>query len=450
MLRVRLLVIVTLLASLALVPTAGAATTGTITSQTGWTTLATLAPGVTVSRNVITVAGYSGQRTLTRVSWTLGNGHVRLDATPVAVSRYGASQHSFAEGRISNLGASSSALAGINGDTFCSGCARNGGDLLHGLLVHDRRIYATGAGPEVGYTSTGSMVMGTAHAVPVLISLPGASANVAVWNALTLPGGQSIAGDQVAVLSRRGGTFTIPATSTALVLRGTITAYGSTSTVGAQFRHMLQMAVPYQDAADRVAGSSVSSEWVDAYRVSQNGGTATTAAMPVTGTLISGASVTVPHDGVVLVARKGTVAATGLAAAAGRHTVPVTLDDAGWNKAVSIMDGKFHMVSNGTAQTTYPGWSDSWPWYCQGTGRGCVRAVAATTSSQGWLVVETAAGGYGLTMPDYARVLTQLGATNAMGFDSNSHADFWRAGAAPITSSGSEPDAPAATMLSYH
>ena len=449
MLRVRLLAAISLLAALAVVPAAGAAATGTITSQTGWSTVATLAPGVTVSRNVITVSGYSGKRTLTRVSWALGNSHVGLDATPVALSRYGPAQHSFGEGRISSLGASSSALAGINGDTFCSGCARNGGDLLHGLLVHGRRIYATGSGPEVGYTPGGTMTMGDARAVPVHLSLPGASATIAVWNALTLPGGKAIAADQVAVLSRRGATFAIPAGSTAIVLRGAVTAYGSASTVGAEFRRMLEMAAPYQDTADRVAGSSVSSEWVDAYRVSQTGGTATTVAMPVAGGTISGTSVTVPHDGVVLVARTNTPAATGLAAAATRHTVPVALDDAGWNAATSIMDGKFQMISNGTAHTTYPGWPDSWPWYCQGVGRGCVRAVAATTATKGWLVVVNASG-YGLTMPDYARVLAQLGATNAMGFDGNSHADFWRTGAAPITSFGSEPDAPAATLLSYH
>ena len=86
----------------------------------------------------------------------------------------------------------------------------------------------------------------------------------------------------------------------------------------------------------------------------------------------------------------------------------------------------------------------------EGIGHGCVRAVMGTTASEGWMVVETAASGDGLTMPDYARVLAQLGATNVMGFDSNSHADFWRTGATPITSGGAEPPAPAATLLSYH
>ena len=449
MLRARFLAAACIVASLAAVPSAGAATSGTITSQTGWSTVTSLAPGVTVSRKQITVSGYSGTRTLTRVSWSLGNKHVRLDATPVAISRYGAGQHSFGEGKISNLGASSNALAGINGDTFCAGCARNGGDLLHGLLVHKRRIYATGSGPEVGYTAGGTMIMGTARAVPVHILLPGGSATIAVWNALSIPGA-SIAGDQVAVLSRRGGTFAIPSTSTALVLRGAITAYSAPSTVGAQFRRMLQMAVPYQDSNDRVAGSSVSSEWANAYRVSATGGTAATVSMPVSGGTVSGANVTVPRDGVVLVARNGTQAATGLAAAASRTGVSVTLSDVGWGAAATIMDGKFEMVSNGAAHTTYPGWPDSWPWYCQGVGHGCVRAVVATTPSEGWMVVESASGGNGLTMPDYARVLAQLGATNVMGFDSNSHADFWRSGASPITAFGYEPGAPAASMLSYH
>jgi phosphodiester glycosidase len=113
-----------------------------------------------------------------------------------------------------------------------------------------------------------------------------------------------------------------------------------------------------------------------------------------------------------------------------------------------VMDGKYQMVSHGRARTRYPGWSDSWPWYCQGVPRGCVRAVVATArQNQGWMVIVGGRNGAGLTMPDFARVLAQLGAVNVMGFDSNTHSDFWRNGAAPITAGGWEPPAPAATML---
>ena len=52
-------------------------------------------------------------------------------------------------------------------------------------------------------------------------------------------------------------------------------------------------------------------------------------------------------------------------------------------------------------------------------------------------------------MPDFARVLAQLGVSNAMGFDSNTHADFWRRGGTPITAGGWEPGAPAATLLHF-
>ena len=427
---------------------AGAAATGTITSSGRWVKVATLARGVTLSRRSVTVSGYPGKRLLTRVSWPLGDRHVRLTATPVVLSQYSGVAQSFAEGKISSLGGAIHALAGINGDTYCQRCARNGGDTLHGLLVRNRRIYASGAGPEVGYLPGGRMIMGSARAVPVRIMLPGGSSTIAVWNALSIPG-KSIATDQVAVLSRRHATFAIPATSTALILAGSITANSKATTVGAQFRRMLEMAAPYADAHTMVPGSSVTSEWANAFRISQTGGTAVTVGMPVSGGLISGASVNVPSNGVVLVAKNGTTAATDLQAAASHTTIPVTLDDAGWNLATNIMDGKYRMVAGGVAETTYPGWHESWPWYCQGVGTGCVRAATATTKTQGWQIVE-AAGTNGLTKPDFARVLQQLGATNAMAFDSNTHADFWAKHHTPISGNNTEPAVPAATLLSYH
>jgi hypothetical protein len=437
-------------ACLLVVPQAGASVPmGTITAQTGWSKLAQLAPHVTVSRKQVTVAGYSGPRTLTRVSWTLGNSHVRLDASPVVASSYGAGQHSFREGRISAYVPSFPAIAGINGDTFCQGCANNGGDLLHGLMVRNRRIYATGGGPEVGYLKAGRMMMGTVHAVPVRLALPGLSASIAVWNALSIPG-RTMQTDQVAVFSKRGASVVVPSGSTALTLTGKITVDGGATTVGGAFRRMLEMAVPYQDTSDKVTGPAGASEWVDAYRISQTGGTPQSLPMPVKGPVTSGGTVVVPRNGVVLVAPTASSAGTALQAAAAKPAVQVALDDRGWTRAASMMDGKHQMVVNGVAQTRYPGWPDSWPWYCQGPGRGCVRAAVGESSTRGWLIMETAANGNGLTMPDFSRVLAQLGATNAMAFDSNTHADFWRKGASPITAGSGEPGAPTTTALRYH
>src|SRR6059058_1467282 len=120
MLQLRSLSLLALAGLGVLVPSAGASVSvGSIAAQSGWSTIGTLAPGVTVSRETVTVAGYRGTRTLTRIGWALGNRHVQLDATPVVPGGYGPAQHSFAEGSISGYGRSTGALAGINGDTFC-------------------------------------------------------------------------------------------------------------------------------------------------------------------------------------------------------------------------------------------------------------------------------------------------------------------------------------------
>jgi hypothetical protein len=426
-----------------------AAPVGSITSQTGWRLVARLGRNLTVSHKTITVAGYRGTRTLTKITWLLGSPRVSLTAAAVAPRGYDGSENSFAEGRISGLARHSRTLvAGINGDTFCPGCARNGGDLLHGLLIHSRRLLTDGSGPAVGYLAGGRMLMGNLHAAPVRIALPNGKATVGVWNALAIPG-RSMLGDQLAVFTKPGLSVAIPSTSTAVVVTGAVSVDGLPSTAGAQFGNMLRWTVPYENSSDRVVGPAGGLEWVDAYRIVQGGGTPETATMPVSAGTVSGADVTVPADGVVLVAPTTSTAGQGLIAAAQAGLIDVPLDDNGWGAATNVMDGKFQMVANGVAQTRYPGWSDSWPWYCQGTGWGCVRAAIGTKGAHGWLVVVKGKYGTGLTMPDFARVLVQLGVSNAMGFDSNTHADFWRRGGKPITADGWEPGAPAATLLHF-
>jgi hypothetical protein len=427
---------------------------GTVTYQSGWKTVATLQPGVVVQHEQIRVAGYDGTRTLTRVSWTIGNPHVELVASPTALPAYDGADQSFAEGQISRFGTSVGALAGINGDTFCEWCGQGWTDTLHGLLVENRLIYSLGAnGPEVGYTPAGGMIMGTARAVPFELALPGEPATIAVWNRLTLPSGHAIGADQVAVYTTVGSHVALPAGTVGLVLAGATTETGgATSTPHTLLMGLIRMAVPYADASTKVTGAGDSKEWVDAYRISQTGGSAVTATLPVAGELLTGGSgvtVAIPAGGVVVVARGGTPAATGLASAASAGDVSVRLDDRGWGSAASIMDGKFQMVRGGVAQTTYPGWPDSWPWYCGGAASGgCVRTAVATAGTKGWMIVVSGAWGEGLTMPDFGRVLAQLGATNAMGFDANTHAEFWRRGGSPIDADGRyEPPVPATTTL---
>ena len=430
-----------LAASGLVVPSATAGVvSGTITHASGWHRIATLAPGVSVQRETISVAGYRGLRTLTRIVWTLGDSHLSLGAGPAAPSSYDGGDESFGEAPISQYGRDLGALAGINGDTYCEWCGRNG-DTLHGLLVRNRLIYAVGDGtnPEVGYTSGGTMLMASAEAVPVRVALPGGSAIVAVFNRRTLPSGSAIGSDQLAVF-----------TSGRVDLGG---GYEGLAVTGAAkvFSTLLRPAAPYDDPATKVVGSAGLKEWAVAYRVAARGGTAVTASLPAAGGVASSGSLVVPSGGAVLVARSGTAAATGLASAASAGHVSMPVSDAGWAAAASIMDGKFQLVVGGRARTAEPSWPDSWPWWCQGPGQGCERtAVGTDRFGHGWLIAVTASGGTGLTTPDFARVLAQLGALQAMGFDANTHAELWRRGGAPIDYPGyGEPTVPEATTLVY-
>ncbi|HUZ83094.1 MAG TPA: phosphodiester glycosidase family protein [Gaiellales bacterium] len=295
------------------------------------------------------------------------------------------------------------------------------------------------------------MIMGQARAVPVQVGYPGGSATIAVWNSATLPGGGAIAPAQLAVFTAQGASVAVPADGVAVSLGGSAAVTGAAaSSPRAVLAGLLRMAVPYRDSGDRTVGPAGVREWVNAYRISQTGGLAVTATLPVLCGPVSAATVTVPAGGAVLVAGGGTAAANGLAAAATVGRVTVRLDDRGWGAATGVMDGKFEVVRGGVAQTSYPGWADLWPWSCRGNGSGCLRTVLATDRhGHGWMIAVSAANGYGLTMPDLGRVLAQLGAVSAMAFDANTHAALWRRGAAPVSSYGYEPRVPATTTLRY-
>ena len=64
-----------------------------------------------------------------------------------------------------------------------------------------------------------------------------------------------------------------------------------------------------------------------------------------TGTCAAGVQLTVPADGVVLVAKANTIAANGLAArAANGGSLNVLTDDPGWEQVTDTMGGKPQLV----------------------------------------------------------------------------------------------------------
>ena len=122
------------------------------------------------------------------------------------------------------------------------------------------------------------------------------------------------------------------------------------------------------------------------------------------------------------------------------------MSDQGWGSVDDVMDGKFQLIRDSVAKTAYPGWSDPWPWSCMGSGYGCYRTAVGRNGNTGFLAIVGASHGYGgLTTADFARVLRSLGATQAMGFDANSAAEFTRNGKSPMltrTAGGSSPPPP--------
>ena len=89
---------------------------------------------------------------------------------------------------------------------------------------------------------------------------------------------------------------------------------------------------------------------------------------------------------------------------------------------------------------------DPWQWACGG---GCWRPALVRSGNSAWMILIGGRGGAGLTMPKFARVLADMGATDAMGFDNNNSAELWRPGHRPITGYGYERLLPTATTLSY-
>jgi hypothetical protein len=157
----------------------------------------------------------------------------------------------------------------------------------------------------------------------------------------------------------------------------------------------------------------------------------------------------VPAGGALFVVRNGGAAAVGLAAIVARTTpiVSITGDAAGWANVDDVMGGKPQLVTNGNAVTTRPASVDPWQWTCGG---GCWRpALVRSSGGQGWFILAGSSDGGGLTMPAFARVLKQLGARQAMGFDNNGSAELYRPPSWVRTAYGYQRDLATATGLFY-
>jgi hypothetical protein len=428
-------------AVLAAAPMAAAA--GPIQSGLGSPAVKTLRPGVTLSTYTVTVldAGVMRNEKIYKVAWSIGDTHVQLNSA-ILGGTY-SDDYSIRLNRISSWYASSglgsSMTAAINGDFFADSNRHGGAGVPSGMLVHGRTIYAFGwGGPGVGYMPSGDMVMGRPMARPTVISLPGGkTATVGAFNGLTT-NGVAIHGDQVAAYVTAGARVTVGTGYVGYLVPSTL------------LRTTLQGA---RGGYKFTTGLNVN-ETVAAFRFALANVAQTTAAMPTSqpaacpnGTCAAGVTLTVPSTGVVLIAKAGSVAATGLSARAlTSAAVNVSVDSAGWQTVSDVMGGKPQLVTNGQAIAQRPGYVDSWQW----DNAHWRPAVVRSTNGQGWLVVAGGSNGVGIKATTWAKMLVQMGAKNAMGFDNNSSTELFRPGVSPLTAYGYERYIPSATYLSYH
>lgn len=393
----------------------------------------TLKPGLVQYRYrlVINDDGVRRVQTLYKIAWSYPSTHIALHSGVLGTVSNGWIR----DNPISSWATWSrpgGLVAAINGDMFDDQYTVGRPD---GLLVHQRTVDDFGwGGPGVGYLANGSMVMGRPSAVPALIKVGAHSLTVGAYN------GKPLHNDQIGVYSGTASVtvppgfvgFTLDSTALLNLLHG--------SKGGFKFR----------------SGSNVA-EIVNGFRFSVPGGTHSDASMAL-GQVAeclgiackSGTVIPTPAGGVVVLARKGSLAAVSLAAKlAANAPIAVATDDNGWARVTDTMGGKPQLVRNGVPQTLLLPYVDPWQWQ-YAHWRPAIAQKGNTAKGQGWMVLVGGPNAVGIRGSTFSRLLVQMGATNAMGFDNNSSAELYRPGVNPITAYGFERQIPAATYLTFN
>jgi hypothetical protein len=405
----------------------------------------TLKPGVTLTHYRATMRSGPTQD-IYRLSWNLGDPHVQLLAEPLS---HPTSTGSIQLNTISNWAAAAAPagfLGALNADFFSQGSNWRYGK-PSGMLVRGRHIYDFGTGgPAVGYKPAGRMVLGSPIARAVKITLTeGHTATIAAFNPSST-GLSSIKGDQVAV--KTGSTARVPSGWVGVVVTNANPGF---------FADMLRGSEQSANATGLKTG-----ETVRAFRLGEGTGVTTTTQLQVLNTAICGGyvctgQITVPLAAgqSLLIARSGHFAQSGLVQRANgsAHALTISTDTPRWAGVSDVMGGKPRLVKDG--RVSYPApWvnppmmsSDGWQWdYAHW------RPAVAETATRGWLII-TGGVHYGDGVPgwNWGKMLVQLGARNAIGFDNNSSTELYVPGRGTWTfSPGWQRQITEATALAYH
>ena len=402
----------------------------------------TLKPGVTLVHSRITVRGVFGAQEVYKLTWKLGNKHVSLHSS--LLGAYDSSSSWITDHQISHLasaGGPPGLIAAMTGDYSIYKSWSPMRSVTTGILVQDRRVFKVGRGTlAVGYKPNGRFVMGHPLARPMKLALPdGVVATVGAFNLAPAALASTIKRDQVAAYTNAGAHVTIPSGAIGVVVDSDV------------LQTELRGSEPYtpQGANHR--------ETVVAFRLTEPTAERRPVSMPLSATACAAVVcqpnevVTVPAGGALLLARNDTATAVVALALvklslAGSPAIGTAIDDFGWGGVTDATGGKPMLVDAGRAVSSRPDTIDPWQWDCGG---GCWRPALVRAGNSGWMIVIGGRGGTGMTMPEFAGVLANMGATDAIGFDNNNSAELWRPGHRAITGYGYERMLPTATSLAY-
>jgi hypothetical protein len=208
---------------------------------------------------------------------------------------------------------------------------------------------------------------------------------------------------------------------------------------------------------------SNTAETVAGFRFGEAGYPVATMSLPVAAPAACGAAYVCPAGASIIlgagqalvIAKANKPAATDLTALAQRnaHVITVGVDTARWRGVSEVMGGKPIMVRKGVARYTQPGGnppmmsSDGWQWQY----RHWRPALVQAKNGYGWMIITGGVHyGDGVYGWDWSRMLLQLGAKNAIGFDNNSSTEIDARGVGHWSfAPGWERDITEATAVSY-
>ncbi|MGN6377977.1 MAG: phosphodiester glycosidase family protein [Gaiellales bacterium] len=411
-------------------------------------------PGVTITHLRVHMGrGHGPVQDVYKVAWKLSDPYVHLDAEPLATPTASGEIPLTSISSWARWGAPAGFTAALNGDFFAQDWSTGAGT-PSGMLVHHRHVISFGwGGPAVSFPSSGgSMKFASPRALPTRLPLPGTSGPVQAGIRAFLDVGKTfsnqvtnIQGDQVAVYNQQFVPIKLPAGYDGFVV--------GTSATPTPFRSMLT-------GSEHIANERGVGETVSGFHFSVAGAAPTSELVPVDNgdcpsyVCAPGTQLALSSGQSMLIARAGGSADAGLTqlAQGAGHALRVPLDASGWGGISEVMGGKPMLVANGMAQYTTP-WhdpammsSDCWQW-CYQHWR---PAVAVSSRGYGWLIITGGSSQTGVYGWDWGRMLRQLGARWAIGFDNNSSTEIDAPGAGIFSfMHGWQRSITEATALSY-